>query len=146
MRSLTLSAGPGGEPSGRELLKLNSRGHLCLTRERREMLLAEFDRSGVSAARFAEMTGIKYQTFAGWLQERRRRAAAPAAEGRRPEAVTWIEAAPPAALREPQTERASKPLKVHLPGGAWMEVAGPEQVRAAALLLRGLSTGEGQPC
>jgi hypothetical protein len=108
------------------------------------MLLAEFDRSGVSAARFAEMTGIKYQTFAGWLQERRRRAAAAPAG---PEPVTWIEAvaapaAPPPALKEPPPV----PLKVCLPGGAWMEVACAAQVKTAAGLLRELSGAGGALC
>ena len=156
MISMTPAGKPGDDGAGahsrRPDLQLNARDRLCVTRRQREGLLAEYDQSGLSARRFAAAAGINDQTFAGWLKARRSRAgvkparAAPAAEGRRPEAVTWIEAAPPAALREPQTERASKPLKVHLPGGAWMEVAGPEQVRAAALLLRGLSTGEGQPC
>ena len=103
------------------------------------MLLAEFDRSGASAPRFAEMTGIKYQTFIGWLAARRIRAAAKP-EVKSPQALTWVEAvaappAPAAPVKEPQTEPAA-PLRVHLPGGVWMEVAAAEQVRTAALLLR----------
>jgi lambda repressor-like predicted transcriptional regulator len=34
------------------------------TPERRAAILTEFDRSGVSAAQFARLAGIKYSTFA----------------------------------------------------------------------------------
>ena len=40
---------------------------------RREMLLDEWERSGGSAAQFADYVGIKYSTLASWLQKRRRR-------------------------------------------------------------------------
>jgi hypothetical protein len=39
---------------------------------RREALLDEFERSGVSGAKFARLVGIKYPTFAGWVHRRRR--------------------------------------------------------------------------
>ena len=55
-----------------EVLKQDRRGRVRVPRERREALLAEFARSGLSAAAFAQMTGIKYPTFANWLQERRK--------------------------------------------------------------------------
>lgn len=38
----------------------------------RERLLGEFERSGLTGQKFAEMVGIKYQTFATWAQKRRR--------------------------------------------------------------------------
>ena len=31
-------------------------------------ILAEFERSGMSAAQFARTTGLKYSTFAVWVQ------------------------------------------------------------------------------
>jgi len=37
------------------------------------MLLNEFDRRGMSGAAFAELIGIKYQTFATWRQRRERK-------------------------------------------------------------------------
>ncbi len=104
-------------------------------RERREALLAEFDRGGLSGARFARMAGIKYQTFAGWLRQRRDRAA----ETKRRKPVTWVEAAVP-----PPPE--GKPLRIGLPGGAWMEPASPAQWRDAALLLKELAKAGGAPC
>ncbi|MEZ0257047.1 MAG: IS66 family insertion sequence element accessory protein TnpB, partial [Chthoniobacter sp.] len=55
-----------------EVLKQDRRGRVRVSRERREALLDEFSRSGLSAAEFARMAGIKYPTFANWLQERRK--------------------------------------------------------------------------
>ena len=40
-------------------------------RAKREAILDEFDRSGMSGAEFAQYLGIKYQTFATWVQKRR---------------------------------------------------------------------------
>jgi transposase len=40
--------------------------------ERREALLDEFERSGVSAMAFAKMAGVNYATFANWRQKRRK--------------------------------------------------------------------------
>jgi hypothetical protein len=57
----------GGDGQGQdEVLKRDKRGRLRVTRQRRTALLAEFERSGLSAVRFTEMYGIKYQTFMGW--------------------------------------------------------------------------------
>ena len=125
--------------NGGELLRQDTRGRVRTGRERREMLLAEFDRSGVSGARFARMAGINYQTFYGWLHLRRREAGGkPASKRAKP--VKWLEAV---------VGTASVPapsLRVQLPGGAWMEVSSPEQARAAAQLLRELGAGGGAPC
>jgi hypothetical protein len=55
-----------------QLLRRDVKVRVRISRGRRELLLAEFDRSGVSAAVFARMAGINYQTFAGWLPVRRR--------------------------------------------------------------------------
>jgi hypothetical protein len=113
------------------------------SRERREALLAEFDRSGVSGAQFARLTGIRYQTFIGWLHSRRRGAAATAAV-RGPKPVQWVEAAvaSPAAVE-------AVPLRVQLPGGAWVELSTPAQMRGAVQLLRELvrvAEEGGRPC
>jgi hypothetical protein len=134
MTSMTLPK-TGAQSSKAGLLRLDTRGRARTGRERREALLAQFDRSGLSGARFARMAGIKYQTFAGWLHQRRARAA----DAKRPGSVTWVEAAVPP---EPMV----KPLRVQLPGGAWMEPASPAQWRDAALLLKELAKAGGAPC
>jgi hypothetical protein len=40
--------------------------------EKREALLAEFDRSGMTAAQFARFSGVRYPTLMTWLQKRRK--------------------------------------------------------------------------
>jgi transposase-like protein len=140
--------GAGAHPV-RPPLKRNARGRLCVTRRQREGLLAEYDQSGLSAARFAKAAGINEQTFAGWLKARRSRAAARPAQAAPAGAVTWVEAAlsPPPAEPDLEKGTAAAALRVHLPGGAWMEPAAAGQVRTAALLLRELSvSGGGAPC
>ncbi|MCW0220027.1 MAG: hypothetical protein OJI67_17005 [Prosthecobacter sp.] len=58
-------------------MKTDKRGHVRMPPERREALLAEFDRSGLTLTRFAELAGVRYSTFATWLHLRRSRKAAP---------------------------------------------------------------------
>lgn len=40
--------------------------------EQRKAILDEFERSGLPAAQFAARVGVKYQTFATWVQKRRK--------------------------------------------------------------------------
>ena len=54
------------------IIKQDSRGRMRTTRERREALLSEYDRSAMTGRKFAKWAGIKYTTFANWLQQRRK--------------------------------------------------------------------------
>ena len=56
-----------------QVLKTDELGRVRTPTARRESLIQEFERSGLSGAKFAALTGIKYSTFASWLQKRRRR-------------------------------------------------------------------------
>lgn len=58
--------------NGDQFLKSDKLGRVRTPAARREELLDEFERSGVAATRFAQMVGIKYQTFASWMQKCRR--------------------------------------------------------------------------
>jgi hypothetical protein len=40
----------------------------------------------------------------------------------------------------------AEPLRVQLPGGAWMDLGSPAQLRAAAQLLQELGAKGGAPC
>ena len=51
---------------------VDSKGRVRASKEQRRLILAEFERSGVSGAQFAKRTGLKYSTLAGWLQRYRR--------------------------------------------------------------------------
>jgi len=57
------------------VIKTDVLGRLRTSAARRERLLEEFDRSGLSGPKFAALVGVKYQTFATWLQKRRRQGA-----------------------------------------------------------------------
>ena len=55
-----------------QILSQEARGRGLLSRERRESLLEEYDRGGMSGVKFAQYVGIQYSTLAYWLQSRRR--------------------------------------------------------------------------
>jgi transposase len=59
-------------PTEEAILKTDVLGRVRTSRERREHLLDEFERSGLSGQKFAALVGIKYPTFATWAQKRRR--------------------------------------------------------------------------
>lgn len=123
------------------VLKADARGRVLTVPERREQLLDEFERSGLSGAKFAALTGLKYPTFAAWVQRRRRHRGAkgkinaPAEEAC---TVRWLEAVVQQAGASAGSGRVV--LQVHLPGGGRLEVASVEQVPLAAALLRAMET------
>jgi transposase-like protein len=104
--------------------KRDRRGRVNWPRERREELLAEYERSGLSQAAFARREGVRYPTFAHWVQERRRRASGEAA-GVVPR---FVEVGVPATSSSPE-------LSVTLPGGL---VARGADATALASLVRAL--------
>jgi hypothetical protein len=91
-------------------------------------LLAEFEKSGLSAAQFAKLAGIKYQTFANWLQKRRRQAAGQGL-AQPTDPVRWLEAV----VQEAQGTASGQTLAVvvSLPGGARMELSQVKQIPLA---------------
>jgi hypothetical protein len=119
-----------------EILKTDRRGRVRVPQERQEALLDEFERSGLSGAKFAALCGVKYSSFAGWVQRRKsRRAAGVTATAGNGAAVQWLEAvvggsAPGGALT------------LHLPGGVRMDITHRTQLPLAAELLRVLTTAQ----
>jgi hypothetical protein len=120
---------------GDSLLKTDSKGRVRTPRERRESLLDEFERSSLSGAKFAELAGIKYQTFAAWATRRRKQRSQTAAPAQRPEAVRWLEAV----VQDAQAASPSSGVSVRLPGGVCIEVGDLGQVRLAAALVEALA-------
>jgi transposase-like protein len=107
---------------------LDSKGRVRPSMEQRQIIIAEYERSGVSAAQFARRAGLKYSTFAGWLvryRRTKRQSSAPAM--RLLEAVVEESGAP------------KKSLVLELPGGARMEIKDAVQATLAAVLLRTLA-------
>lgn len=120
------------------LLKTDTRGRVFTPPARREQLLDEFERSGLSGAKFAALTGLKYPTFAAWVQARRQQsgAATRATPAKNPApTVRWLEAVV-GPLASPGT---GLPLAVQLPGGARLELTSAQQLPLAVELLRALA-------
>ena len=123
------------------VLKQDVLGRVKTPKARREQLLDEFERSGLPGLKFAELAGIKYQTFATWAQKRRRQrgdyAAGELTAAKK--SVQWLEAvmAPGAAVKAGDLF-----LVLHLPGGVRVEISDVKQVEMAAALVRALQ----RPC
>lgn len=82
------------------ILKTDEKGRVRTPAARRESLLDEFERSGLSGAKFAALAGIKYPTFAVWAQQRRRQRGGRTTVRARPnDPVRWLEAVVEAAAR-----------------------------------------------
>lgn len=124
------------------ILKTDTQGRVRTPAARRDSLLDEFERGGLSAAKFAALAGIKYQTFAAWSLRRRKQGASQAPV-RSADPVRWLEAV----VQEAQAPVAQKTSTVilRLPGGAQLELADAKQVPLAAALLRALESPCGLP-
>lgn len=120
------------------VLPVGERGRVWVSRERRKALLEEFDRSGMSGAKFARLAGVKYPTFMYWLKQRREGGGDEAlVRASRPPAIDFVEA-----LIEGSAGNGSMSgLTIDLPGGARLRIESPIQLQLAAELLRMLGTG-----
>jgi acetyl esterase/lipase len=126
-------------PTDETILKTDVLGRVRTPRERREQVLDEFERSGLSGQKFAELTGIKYPTFATWAQKRRRQRGADAATSVPVKAsapVRWLEAIMDGG-QNPDGKNAL-PVVLQLPGGGSLEINDVKHAVLAAALLRAL--------
>lgn len=115
------------------VLKQDGRGRVRTPAARREELLAEFARSGLSGARFAALVGVHYQTFMGWVHQQNRRSGR-AVSAQRPPRFVEVEAAP---APDP-----ALPLIIELAAGITLQLHHASQVPLAGELLRNLA----RPC
>ena len=133
------------------ILKRDVLGRVTVTREQREAMLDEFERSGLKGQPFARMAGVNYQTFASWIQRRRRargdygsKSSSKFSErrtsGPRGQPLRLMEAmiAPPAVALPRGEHPVNQPLEVLLPGGARMHVTNAQQAALAAQLIKAL--------
>jgi len=117
------------------LLKADRLGRVRMPRDRREQILDRFESSGMSGQAFAAQIGVKYSTFASWVQKRRRARGAYVNGGGKSvkaplalvEAIVESEAPDPTAGLELET---SSGLKLRLSGSG--------DVPAAVQLLKAL--------
>jgi hypothetical protein len=120
------------------IIKTDEVGRRQTPAARRERLLDEFDRSGLSAARFAAVTGLKYSTFAAWVHRRRKPpTSAVKVPAKSADPVRWLEAV--VATAQTAGERISAVVVLQLPDGVRLEVADERQVALAAMLVRALA-------
>ena len=147
-----MTDGDGGE-SGR-YLRMDALGRVRTPREEREAILDEFEKSAASAAGFARLHGIKYQTFVCWVKRRRRKQGQQQSNGGGGE----LEKADATASAQPRLElaevvlekasaeyekdqtRVSQPLRVKAAGGVVIEIATRAQLELAVELLRALKS------
>lgn len=113
------------------LVTTDSKGRLRLSKEQRQAVLAKFEQSGMSAAKFAAVAGVKYSTFAAWVQRYRRAKPRVASKGMR-----FIEAViGPNPSKQPGSKAG---LIVHLPGAVRLELLSVAEVPVAAALIEAL--------
>jgi transposase-like protein len=132
-------------------LRRDALGRVNTPRAQREVILDEFESSGLSAACFARAAGIKYQTFANWVQQRRHAGGDYERQQRiQPAAIRLVEVVAQVA---PVTADVSadlsgmdtSALEVLLPGGAHLLVHDAGQAELAAQLLRHLQNSAAAP-
>jgi len=121
-----------------EILKQDRVGRVRTPRARQEAILAEFDRSGMSGQQFAQYLGIKYQTFATWVQKRRKRQARGMVGGSKP-VLHWVEAA--VGGGDSERDRQAPFLVVELGRGTILRVGDEGEAKLAAALLGYLGVG-----
>jgi len=116
------------------VLKTDEVGRVRTPASRREQLLDEFERSGLSGLKFAALVGVKYPTFAAWLIKRRRARGAP---GEKPvKTMRWLEAVVQQA--HDSTANPETTLILELPGAVRVPIHHSSQIPLAAALVRAL--------
>ena len=109
--------------------KRDRRGRVSWPKQRRRELLAEYESSGMSQAAFARRAGVRYPTFAHWVQEARRKPRAHGAQAPREVTTRFAEVSIGADNPVPT---ATPELSVTLPGG--LVARGTDATELAALV------------
>jgi len=119
------------------ILKTDGLGRVKTPAARRESLLDEYERSGLSGQKFAALAGIKYQTFATWAQRRRRQRGSTHVSTKPADTARWLEAV----VEQAQNpgSKSTAVVVLQLPGGVRVEVADEKQAALAAVLVRALA-------
>ena len=118
-----------GESSG-QLLVQDALGRVRTPWEKREQILDEYERSGMTAAALAESVGVKYSTLASWLQQRRKGRVSLAT----PTTVQWVEAVAGRDVGSPAVSGVG--MRVQIGPAVWLEVSSVQQAAWAGEVLR----------
>ena len=117
------------------VLKQDELGRVRTSRERRVLLVEEFQRSGLSASKFAQLAGVHYNTFWNWL--RVHGLTARQDKQRTPTKPRLVEVCFDPKQAAATSRQAG--LEVALPGGAHLTITTPQQAALAAQLLKALT-------
>lgn len=138
------------------MLKVDVLGRVTIKREEREKILDAFEASGMTGQAFAIQHGIKVQTFASWIQKRRRaRGDYDSEKTRRKLRMRKKTANTPRKAREEKSPVSSSlslievalddsaptetPLEVVLPDGVTLRVQNAGQIALLKSIIRELS-------
>jgi DNA-binding transcriptional regulator YiaG len=127
--------------SAGEILKQDNLGRVLTPLAKRQEILAAFDGSGMSAARFAAMVGINYSTFCSWVQERNKKQGKDSllTEAAAKPHVQWIEAEM-ACGAKPRCGGDGMEIEL-LGGGARLRIRDERDAELAAVVLRAMGGG-----
>jgi hypothetical protein len=116
------------------ILKTDRQGRVRTPLAQREALLDAFECSGLSGMKFAALHGVKYPSFANWVQQRKRRRSMTAAStgpesgvgevaGPGGSSLRWWEGVVDNGAARCDAAGTAGPcgLQLHLPGGVRME-------------------------
>lgn len=141
MTDTTSTAGSGDHSAiatELELLKTDALGRVKVPPVKRELILDAFERSGLSGQAFAEHIGVKYPTFATWVQKRKR------ARGDYPKGCGKSVKAPlalvEAVVEQEFTASPAPSLEVEAPGGIKLRLGRREDIALAVSLLQALKS------
>lgn len=117
-----------------EVLRQDVRGRVRIPGGKREAILDAFEASGMSGAAFARQWGLKYPTFANWVQRRRRD------REKGPESRTATKSISLVEALVGQDFSANAGLKIEAPGGIKLWVRRREEIALAVELVKALSS------
>lgn len=127
------------------ILKRDAQGRTRVPAQQRELIVAEYQRSGLTPSAFAKFVGMSKNTLWSWLhargltRKRSRRSAdassatASAATAANNKPIRFLQ------LSAPASEPAADVLRVRLPGGAVMELGDAAHLELAARLIQTLA-------
>lgn len=139
---------------GGDILKTDVLGRVTVGRAQREAILDAFEASGMTGSAFALHHGIKIQTFASWIQKRRRKRGDYQNEAvcrklrmrKDPSPVGSKKAARPQPSMnlievnlQNETPEIHSALEVMLPGGAVVRIRHESQLALLQILMRQLT-------
>ena len=125
------------------ILKTDVLGRVRMPADRREAILDGFEQSGMSGQAFAKQIGVKYSTFASWIQKRRRQRGDYAEKKLfdwTPSEITFVEAHVDMPAAQNSEEVA---LEVHTCDGMKLLIHSQNEVSLAAQLLHSLGKAKG---